>query len=127
MGRLKALHGHLTGLPQQELQLPLLQHRFQFQLVIQPQPPLRWHHFQKSHYLLGIFFFLCKFYWNQLKLIHCASLSWEVRYDKYNRRYYVDHNTRSTTWERPQPLPAGWEMRRDPRGRVYYVDHNTRS
>jgi len=52
---------------------------------------------------------------------------WEVRFDKYNRRYYVDHNTRSTTWERPQPLPAGWEMRRDPRGRVYYVDHNTRS
>lgn len=52
---------------------------------------------------------------------------WEVRYDKYNRRYYVDHNTRSTTWERPQPLPVGWEMRRDPRGRVYYVDHNTRS
>ena len=52
---------------------------------------------------------------------------WEVRFDKYSRRYYVDHNTRSTTWERPQPLPAGWEMRRDPRGRVYYVDHNTRS
>ena len=38
----------------------------------------------------------------------------------------MDHNTRSTTWERPQPLPPGWEMRRDPRGRVYYVDHNTR-
>ena len=34
---------------------------------------------------------------------------------------------RSTTWERPQPLPPGWEMRRDPRGRVYYVDHNTRT
>lgn len=39
----------------------------------------------------------------------------------------MDHNTRSTSWERPQPLPAGWEIRRDPRGRVYYVDHNTRS
>jgi len=49
-----------------------------------------------------------------------------MRYDQYGRRYYVDHNTRSTTWERPQPLPTGWEMRRDPRGRVYYVDHNTR-
>ena len=35
-------------------------------------------------------------------------------------------DARSTTWERPQPLPPGWEMRRDPRGRVYYVDHNTR-
>lgn len=42
-------------------------------------------------------------------------------------RYYVDHNTRSTSWERPQPLPPGWEVRRDPRGRVYYVDHNTRT
>lgn len=52
---------------------------------------------------------------------------WEMRYDTYGRRYYVDHNTRSTSWERPQPLPAGWEMRRDPRGRVYYVDHNTRT
>ena len=49
-----------------------------------------------------------------------------MRYDQYGRRYYVDHNNRSTTWERPQPLPPGWEMRRDPRGRVYYVDHNTR-
>ena len=52
---------------------------------------------------------------------------WEMRYDNYGRRYYVDHNNRCTTWERPQPLPAGWEMRRDNRGRVYYVDHNTRS
>lgn len=49
------------------------------------------------------------------------------RFDQYCRRYYVDHNSRSTTWERPQPLPQGWEMRRDPRGRVYYVDHNTRT
>ena len=50
-----------------------------------------------------------------------------MRYDNYGRRYYVDHNNRCTTWERPQPLPPGWEMRRDQRGRVYYVDHNTRS
>lgn len=63
-------------------------------------------------------------FWN---VICSVSRRWEVRYDKYSRRYYVDHNTRSTTWERPQPLPAGWEIRRDPRGRVYYVDHNTRS
>jgi NEDD4-like E3 ubiquitin-protein ligase WWP1 len=47
---------------------------------------------------------------------------WEMRLDPYGRRYYVDHNTRSTYWEKPQPLPAGWEVRRDPRGRVYYVD-----
>ena len=52
---------------------------------------------------------------------------WEMRYDVFGRRYYVDHNTRSTSWERPQPLPPGWEIRRDPRGRIYYVDHNTRT
>ncbi|XP_031619343.1 E3 ubiquitin-protein ligase Su(dx) [Contarinia nasturtii] len=52
---------------------------------------------------------------------------WEVRLDQYGRRYYVDHNTRSTYWEKPTPLPPGWEIRRDQRGRVYYVDHNTRT
>ncbi|KAJ8965716.1 hypothetical protein NQ317_000177 [Molorchus minor] len=31
-----------------------------------------------------------------------------MRFDTYGRRYYVDHNTRSTSWERPQPLPPGW-------------------
>lgn len=50
-----------------------------------------------------------------------------MRFDAYGRQYYVDHNTKSTSWERPQPLPAGWELRRDNRGRIYYVDHNTRT
>ena len=52
---------------------------------------------------------------------------WEMRIDPHGRPYYVDHNTRTTTWERPTPLPSGWERRIDPRGRVYYVDHNTRT
>jgi atrophin-1 interacting protein 5 (WW domain-containing E3 ubiquitin protein ligase 1) len=54
---------------------------------------------------------------------------WEMRHDPLGRTYYVDHTTKSTTWERPsnQPLPSGWDMRRDNRGRVYYVDHNTRT
>ncbi|ESO82890.1 hypothetical protein LOTGIDRAFT_80070, partial [Lottia gigantea] len=52
---------------------------------------------------------------------------WETRYDQQGRPYYVDHNTRTTTWEKPQPLPQGWERRVDQRGRVYYVDHNTRT
>lgn len=42
---------------------------------------------------------------------------WEIRFDQFGRRYYVDHNTRSTYWEKPTPLPPGWEIRRDPRGR----------
>uniref|UniRef100_A0A914YB74 E3 ubiquitin-protein ligase n=1 Tax=Panagrolaimus superbus TaxID=310955 RepID=A0A914YB74_9BILA len=54
---------------------------------------------------------------------------WEMRHDPLGRSYYVDHTTKSTTWERPsnQPLPTGWDMRRDNRGRVYYVDHNSRT
>ncbi|XP_046842240.1 NEDD4-like E3 ubiquitin-protein ligase WWP2 [Xenia sp. Carnegie-2017] len=52
---------------------------------------------------------------------------WEQRVDPHGRVYYVDHNTRTTAWERPQPLPSGWERRTDERGRTYYVDHNTRT
>lgn len=35
---------------------------------------------------------------------------WELRYDAYGRKYYVDHITKSTTWERPSttPLPSGY-------------------
>ncbi|XP_060110126.1 LOW QUALITY PROTEIN: NEDD4-like E3 ubiquitin-protein ligase WWP2 [Heteronotia binoei] len=50
---------------------------------------------------------------------------WEQRELPNGRVYYVDHNTKTTTWERP--LPPGWEKRVDPRGRRYYVDHNTRT
>uniref|UniRef100_A0A8C5BSU9 E3 ubiquitin-protein ligase n=1 Tax=Gadus morhua TaxID=8049 RepID=A0A8C5BSU9_GADMO len=57
----------------------------------------------------------------------CWGGGWEQRKDPHGRTYYVDHNTRTTTWERPQPLPPGWERRVDDRGRIYYVDHNTRT
>uniref|UniRef100_A0A8C5DSP8 E3 ubiquitin-protein ligase n=1 Tax=Gouania willdenowi TaxID=441366 RepID=A0A8C5DSP8_GOUWI len=50
---------------------------------------------------------------------------WEQRVLPHGRVYYVDHNTKTTTWERP--LPSGWEKRVDQRGRFYYVDHNTRT
>lgn len=56
------------------------------------------------------------------------------------RRYYIDHNTHLTTWERPLPafdsqtasdsqttLPDGWEERLTPEGETYYVDHHTRT
>uniref|UniRef100_A0A8B9F7A7 E3 ubiquitin-protein ligase n=1 Tax=Amazona collaria TaxID=241587 RepID=A0A8B9F7A7_9PSIT len=55
------------------------------------------------------------------------KLIFTLTYIKVFLTYYVDHNTRTTTWERPQPLPPGWERRVDDRGRVYYVDHNTRT
>ena len=67
---------------------------------------------------------------------------WEERRTPKGRLYYVNHNTRSTTWTRPSSesnkdgetntagsgsLPAGWEERRTPNGRLYYVNHSTRS
>lgn len=58
---------------------------------------------------------------------------WESGYDHKGRKYYLDHNTRTSTWVRPvcteaypedAPLPAGWEWRLDHKGRKYYVNHN---
>ncbi|KAF9169267.1 hypothetical protein BGX21_008274 [Mortierella sp. AD011] len=80
---------------------------------------------------------------------------WEQRLTPEGRAYYVDHNTRSTTWVDPRrqqyvrmsdprsstnqvavhqqpvsqlgPLPSGWEMRLTNTARVYFVDHNTKT
>ena len=80
---------------------------------------------------------------------------WEQRHTPEHRAYYVDHNTRTTTWVDPrrqqyirmygqqedgnnatiqtQPvsqlgaLPSGWEMRLTNTARVYFVDHNTKT
>ncbi|XP_029289464.1 NEDD4-like E3 ubiquitin-protein ligase WWP2 isoform X3 [Cottoperca gobio] len=57
--------------------------------------------------------------------IDSLPAGWEQRVLPHGRVYYVDHNTKTTTWERP--LPPGWEKRVDQRGRFYYVDHNTRT
>ncbi|KAG2213483.1 hypothetical protein INT47_009157 [Mucor saturninus] len=77
---------------------------------------------------------------------------WEMRSNPEGRPYFVDHNTRTTTWVDPRrqqyintigpgsnlqvqvqpvsqlgPLPSGWEMRLTSTGRVYFVDHNTKT
>lgn len=75
---------------------------------------------------------------------------WEQRFTPEGRPYYVDHNTRTTTWVDPRrqqfvksfganssynaqrlsamgPLPSGWEMRLANTSRVYFVDHNTKT
>jgi E3 ubiquitin-protein ligase NEDD4 len=73
---------------------------------------------------------------------------WEERYTPAGRPYWVDHNSRTTTWVDPRhqttlhvigpngqsspqrqtisqlgPLPPGWEMRLTSAARVYFVDH----
>ncbi|KAF9441000.1 hypothetical protein P691DRAFT_779940 [Macrolepiota fuliginosa MF-IS2] len=65
---------------------------------------------------------------------------WVMRRTFEGRRYYIDHNTRTTTWRRPdfeldsadsvsereeEPLP--WEMCLTFTGRFYFVDHNTQT
>jgi uncharacterized protein YbdZ (MbtH family) len=66
---------------------------------------------------------------------------WECRLDPKGRKYYVNHNACTTTWERPmpendiegnlvaeeKPLPGGWEFRLNANGRKYFIDHNTRT
>ncbi|XP_063902483.1 E3 ubiquitin-protein ligase wwp-1-like isoform X3 [Zophobas morio] len=54
---------------------------------------------------------------------------WERRVDSQRRIFYVDHNTRTTTWDPPSAneLPPGLELRYDHRGRLFYVDHVTRT
>ena len=80
-------------------------------------------------------------------------VGWEERYTPEGRPYYVDHNTRTTTWVDPRreiiirvmgpngqstslqpqtisqlgPLPSGWEMRLTSTARVYFVDHNSKT
>ena len=52
---------------------------------------------------------------------------WEERFDPGSaRKYYVNHQTRQTSWTLPSesPLPAGWEQRFDPKGRVFFVNHD---
>jgi E3 ubiquitin-protein ligase NEDD4 len=75
----------------------------------------------------------------------------EMRTTPEGRPYFVDHNTRTTTWVDPRrqqyirtvgnngsqvqvqpvsqlgPLPSGWEMRLTSTARVYFVDHNTKT
>ena len=39
----------------------------------------------------------------------------EARQDRTGRLYFVNHNTKSTQWEDPRPLPLGWELKFDDR------------
>ncbi|XP_017260236.1 E3 ubiquitin-protein ligase NEDD4a isoform X2 [Kryptolebias marmoratus] len=70
---------------------------------------------------------------------------WEVRSAPNGRPFFIDHNTKRTTWEDPRfkvpvqrravsldladlgPLPPGWEERVHSDGRIFYIDHNTKN
>uniref|UniRef100_A0A8C8EX79 HECT-type E3 ubiquitin transferase n=1 Tax=Oncorhynchus tshawytscha TaxID=74940 RepID=A0A8C8EX79_ONCTS len=77
---------------------------------------------------------------------------WEEKQDSKSRPYYVNHNSRITTWTRPLiqedprlkipvhmrrrpsldptdlgPMPPGWEERVHSDGRIFYIDHNTKN
>jgi len=65
---------------------------------------------------------------------------WEQQENAEGRVYYIDHNTRTTTFVRPtsdsqnammerrnEGLPTGWEVRQTPTGRLLFIDHNTRT
>uniref|UniRef100_A0A672V9F0 E3 ubiquitin-protein ligase n=1 Tax=Strigops habroptila TaxID=2489341 RepID=A0A672V9F0_STRHB len=76
---------------------------------------------------------------------------WEERQDEKGRSYYIDHNSRTTTWVKPVvqedprlkisahprrktsldpvdlgPLPPGWEERTHTDGRIFFINHNTK-
>ncbi|XP_055521166.1 E3 ubiquitin-protein ligase NEDD4-like isoform X3 [Leucoraja erinacea] len=70
---------------------------------------------------------------------------WEMRMAPNGRPFFIDHNSRTTTWEDPRlkypvhlrakasldpndlgPLPAGWEERIHLDGRSFFIDHNTK-
>jgi hypothetical protein len=51
-------------------------------------------------------------------------LGWSVGYTMRGRRYFLDHNTKTTHWAHPlekEGLPTGWEKIESPEFGVYYV------
>ncbi|XP_018581375.2 membrane-associated guanylate kinase, WW and PDZ domain-containing protein 3-like isoform X2 [Scleropages formosus] len=63
--------------------------------------------------------------------------NWEMAYTETGMVYFIDHNTKTTTWLDPRlakkakppekcedgELPYGWEKIEDPQYGIYYVDH----
>ncbi|CAD6196706.1 unnamed protein product [Caenorhabditis auriculariae] len=49
--------------------------------------------------------------------------NWETAYTENGDKYFIDHNTGTTTWDDPRDLPVGWEQVDDPVYGTFYVDH----
>ncbi|XP_059087230.1 uncharacterized protein LOC131883716 isoform X2 [Tigriopus californicus] len=53
-------------------------------------------------------------------------MGWSVGFTKRGRKYFIDHNTKTTHWSHPlekEGLPTGWERIESPEFGVYYVNH----
>jgi len=54
---------------------------------------------------------------------------WSVGWTMRGRKYFIDHNTKTTHWSHPletEGLPAGWEKVDSPDHGTYYLNHMTR-
>ncbi|KAH0821311.1 hypothetical protein GEV33_001480 [Tenebrio molitor] len=54
---------------------------------------------------------------------------WSVDYTLRGRKYYIDHNTKTTHWSHPlerEGLPTGWQCVHSPHYGIYYVNHITK-
>ncbi|XP_075589391.1 scaffold protein salvador [Dermatophagoides farinae] len=54
---------------------------------------------------------------------------WSIDFTLRGRKYYIDHNTKTTHWSHPlesEGLPTGWERVTSSEYGVYYVNHITR-
>uniref|UniRef100_A0A7I4YLN5 Membrane associated guanylate kinase, WW and PDZ domain containing 3 n=1 Tax=Haemonchus contortus TaxID=6289 RepID=A0A7I4YLN5_HAECO len=49
--------------------------------------------------------------------------NWEIGYAENGDKYFIDHNSGTTTWEDPRDLPPGWEQVDDPEYGTFFVDH----
>lgn len=50
-------------------------------------------------------------------------LGWSVDYTLRGRKYYMDHNTKTTHWSHPlerECLPTGWQCIDSPQYGIYY-------
>uniref|UniRef100_A0A8R1IBF6 WW domain-containing protein n=1 Tax=Caenorhabditis japonica TaxID=281687 RepID=A0A8R1IBF6_CAEJA len=50
--------------------------------------------------------------------------NWETAYTENGDKYFIDHNTGTTTWDDPRELPAGWEQVDDQNYGTFYVDYS---
>ncbi|GLV40182.1 salvador [Carabus blaptoides fortunei] len=56
-------------------------------------------------------------------------LGWSVDYTLRGRKYYMDHNTKTTHWSHPlerECLPTGWQCIDSPQYGIYYFNNITR-